>query len=182
MSTRPAPPWYKQFAASEISNPRFYELSAAERGLLHSMRLASWVEGRVPGDPVLVARQTRLPESDVTHERLQKVLTFFVQDPDSTDGFFDPCLREQWEAVVVSRKKMSVGGKKGATRTNSRRERRANPAADGVTAEGYPARVSRGPSSPSPSPSPSTSPSSIGEADSSQKDQWVKDYEKVELA
>lgn len=181
MKTRPAPPWYKLYPASELTNPAYYALSAAERGLLQSMRLAYWIEGSVQMDPSVLARQIRLPESEVRSAQLQRVLEFFERDPDREGALIEPLLRGQRAKMDLGTARMSEGGKKGADATNSLRRMPKAASADGASATsvtGYPAGSSRGPSSSS--SSSSTSPSSLGTRDTSLSDPWVQDYAAAE--
>ena len=147
-------PWYKTYAATDLASSRFFGLSAAERGLLDSMARAYWLDGELPQDPRLIARVVRMAEQEVLSALTQGVLGHFEADEARPGVLHHAGLRTQREAVKEGRRRMSIGGQRGAAITNNRVAARS----------GYPAKMvageDRGPSSTSYSQSTSNSSSS----------------------
>ena len=144
---RRPPPWYKHFPGDELVSKEYYSLSAAERGLLQSMRDAYWVEGPLPQDPQLLARSVRLPEAEVTRALTAGVLAFFEADPMDPSLLREPLLEWQMQVALRGLEQMAKGGRRGAEKVNSQRDP-ARPTR--ITLEhrrttqstpGYPARV-----------------------------------------
>lgn len=50
------PPAYQEFAASMLARLDFREMSLGARGLLYTLRLELWVNGKMPADPAKLAR------------------------------------------------------------------------------------------------------------------------------
>jgi hypothetical protein len=76
---RPAPA-YQEYASDVLAREEYKEMSAAERGLWHSMRLQCWVNRSVPNDPVKLAALLHLDPEDVKRAYTPNVLSFFSRE------------------------------------------------------------------------------------------------------
>lgn len=92
----------------------FREASLAARGLLWTLRLECWVNGKVPADPKRLGRL--LGSSDDLSPLLAEIRPFF-----EVSGEFMACpeLEGYREELSQRRAKQSAGGKSGAEMTNA---------------------------------------------------------------
>lgn len=75
---RPAPA-FQEYASDILAQAAYKNMSLAERGLWHSMRLQCWVDGGVPADPETLANLLHLDVDEV-----KQAMTPFVRQ------YFDP--------------------------------------------------------------------------------------------
>lgn len=102
------PPAFQLYASDTLADRRFILMSAAERGLLMSMRMACWVGDSVPSDPALLARVVGLPVDEVVTGLSPAVLSFFR--PESDGALQDPELAAQMTRLVERRRVFRENG------------------------------------------------------------------------
>lgn len=112
---RPAPA-YMEYAANVLASMSFREASIAARGLLYTLRLECWVNGKVPSDPKRLSRVLGVPDDLAL--LLPEIASFF-----DIDGEHMTCIDiELYRAEAKARQeKLSAGGKAGADKTNFNR-------------------------------------------------------------
>lgn len=175
MSQNREPPAYMEYAANMLANRKFRLMTAAERGVLHSMRLECWANRTLPRDPGELARILGLAAVEVA-AALPAAMVFFS---DETGEIRCPELdayRADREAV---RNAKSEGGKRGAEAANKKRQ----PTKTRATASS-PAMPSGMPSG---MPSAKVRHLNVDQTNQNQSpvkdsvaDSWVKDYETAE--
>jgi hypothetical protein len=115
------PPAYQEYAANMLSDFLFRKMTLQSRGLLYTMRLECWVNGKLPGTYRELAEVLRLPEAEVAHS-LPAVMPFF----EPVDGYIIcPALEDYRAHLEEIRNKQSKGGKLGSAITNGRHKRAA---------------------------------------------------------
>ena len=111
MQNRDAPA-YQEYAASMMAKIDYRTMTLEARGLLYTMRLECWVNDRLPANPHSLGKVLGFSEEEITRA-LPAVLPFFVEQ----DGFYSsPELDSYKLHLVESKKKMSDGGKKSASK------------------------------------------------------------------
>lgn len=113
------PPAFQLYASDTLADRRFLLMSAAERGLLMSMRMACWVSDEIPPDPPMLARVLGLPVDDVAPNLSRAVLDFFAVVPGDSGNLHDPELDAQRDRLRERRDRQAEGGAKGAKSTNA---------------------------------------------------------------
>ena len=113
MGKREAPA-YQEYAASVLASIQFREAGMASRGLLWTLKLECWVNGKVPADPKRLAKV--LGTSDDLTQLLAEVISFF-----EIEGEYLTCpeLDAYRTELNDRRTRQSAGGKAGAEKTNS---------------------------------------------------------------
>lgn len=130
MSQLREPPAFQEYASDMLSSRRWRLMTAAERGLLYSMRLESWVNRTLPLDPRELALILGLDAGEV-RAALPVVMSFFaikngeIQCPE-LDKY-----RAHLEGV---RDAKIAGGKRGADATNKKKQQPKTRAAAGDSA------------------------------------------------
>ena len=147
------PPAFQCYASDTLADRRFLLMSAAERGLLMSMRMACWVSDEIPRDPPMLARVLGLPVDDVA-ANLKSVLDFFAVVPGNSGNLHDPELDGQRDRLRERRERQAEGGAKGAGVTNKNKSGKPQ-ATESPTTE--PANPTSTPTSTPPGESPGSS-------------------------
>ena len=115
MAQNRLPPCYQEYAASILANFDFREMPLSARGLLYTMRLECWQNHRLPADLKRLASVLRLDEAEII-AAMQWLDPFFQ----TNDGWItSPDLEDYRTHLAGQRKAQSVGGKKGAAKTNA---------------------------------------------------------------
>lgn len=118
------PPAYQEYAADLLADRGFRSMSAAERGVLFSMRLECWCNRSVPADPASLARVLGLEASEVKDGLTERVLRYFEAQEGAECVLVCPQLDAYRTRLDERHAKMSEGGRRGADHTNqSRRDR-----------------------------------------------------------
>jgi len=134
---RRAPPAYQEYAADLLADRSFRSMSAAERGVLFSMRLECWTNRSVPCNPLELARVLGLQESEVTEGLTARVLRYFEAQEGPERVLVCPQLDDYRRQLDERHSRMSAGGRKGADHTNHSRRDRANQS-DNAHPDGHP--------------------------------------------
>jgi uncharacterized protein YdaU (DUF1376 family) len=113
------PPAYQEYAASMMATTEYRVLTLSERGLLYTLRLECWVNGRVPEDPSELAKLLGVNEAEL-RAALPRVMFFFVNHE---KFIYSPELENYREFLSQVREKQSRGGKKGAAKANAQRRK-----------------------------------------------------------
>jgi hypothetical protein len=118
------PPAFQEYAAPMLASMPFREASLAARGLLWTIRLECWVNGKVPADPRRLARV--LGVSDDLTPLLAEVFSFFDVE---REHMTCPELEGYREELNDRRARQSAGGKSGAEKANEAKKSKpsANP-------------------------------------------------------
>jgi len=115
---RPAP-CYQEYSASMLANFQFRQMPLAARGLLYTLRLECWENHRLPADLKRLASVLRFDEAEII-AAMQWLDPFFQ----TNDGWItSPDLEDYRTHLAGQRKAQSVGGKKGAAKTNAGKSR-----------------------------------------------------------
>ena len=116
MSTKRPPPAYLEYASDMSANNAFRLLPAAHRGVLYSLRLASWVSllsgGKLPSDAATLARLVGLSQKEVA-AALPVLLDAGFLAIDERGSLVCEELRAYHEQLIDGRDRMSEGGKRG---------------------------------------------------------------------
>jgi len=115
------PPAFQCYASDEQASEKNYSLTLPERGLLHSMRCAIWVNGSISKDPRVIALAIRSPLEEVQPALTQRVLEHFETDPRDPQRLVSRELENQRTNLLERRANQSQGGRVGATKTNATR-------------------------------------------------------------
>lgn len=111
---RPAP-CYQEYSASMLANFQFRQMPLAARGLLYTLRLECWENHRLPADLKRLASVLRFDETEIV-AAMQWLDVFFRVD----DGWLtSPDLEDYRKHLADQRRAQSIGGKKGAAKTNA---------------------------------------------------------------
>ena len=111
---RPAP-CYLEYSASMLANFQFRQMPLAARGLLYTLRLECWENHRRPADSKKLASVLRFDETEIV-AAMQWLDAFFRVD----DGWLtSPDLEDYRKHLADQRRAQSIGGKKGAAKTNA---------------------------------------------------------------
>ena len=111
---RPAP-CYQEYAASMLANVNFRQMPLAARGLLYTLRLECWENHQLPADSKKLSSVLRFDEAEII-AAMQWLDPFFQ----TNDGWItSPDLEDYRTHLADQRKAQSVGGKKGAAKTNA---------------------------------------------------------------
>ena len=111
---RPAP-CYLEYSASMLANFQFRQMPLAARGLLYTLRLECWENHRLPADSKKLAGVLRFDETEIV-AAMQWLDAFFRID----DGWLtSPDLEDYRKHLADQRRAQSIGGKKGAAKTNA---------------------------------------------------------------
>lgn len=137
------PPAFQLYASDLLADRRFLLMTAAERGLLLSMRAACWVGDEVPRDPGLLARIVGLPLAEVEAALSDAVLSFFAEVPNGTNSsLHDPELAAQMQRLLARRTERAESGRRGGeakrdkAKLNGIGVRRKPPSSGGSSATG----------------------------------------------
>jgi hypothetical protein len=123
-SKRP-PPAYQEYAATMLADRGFRSMSAAERGVLFTMRLECWVNGSVPADPTSLARVLGIEVAEVKRALTPRVLRHFDEAMhDEERVLVCPQLDDYRRQLEERQSRMSAGGRRGAVHTNQARRDR----------------------------------------------------------
>jgi hypothetical protein len=110
---RRRPPAFQCYASDTLADRRFLLMSAGERGLLLTMRMACWVGDEVPADPVKLARVVGLPVDEVTLALTPAVIGNFRPVVGDADSLHDPELDAQMQRMLERRRINAESGSKG---------------------------------------------------------------------
>jgi hypothetical protein len=111
---RPAP-CYQEYSASMLANVNFRQMPLAARGLLYTLRLECWENHQLPADSKKLSSVLRFDEAEII-AAMQWLDVFFRV----SDGWLtSPDLEDYRKHLADQRKAQSVGGKKGAAKTNA---------------------------------------------------------------
>ena len=98
-----------------LANFQFRQMPLAARGLLYTIRLECWENHRLPADLKRLASVLRFDEAEII-AAMQWLDPFFQ----TNDGWItSPDLEDYRTHLAGQRKAQSVGGKKGAAKTNA---------------------------------------------------------------
>lgn len=112
-------PAYQEYAAAILAQIPFRTMALQDRGLLFTMRLECWVNGRLPSISSELAKVLGLPSQEV-YKSLQVVMAYF----EIVEGFIICPELENYRTHLVERKlKQSKGGKLGSAITNGKNKR-----------------------------------------------------------
>ncbi|RRS00051.1 hypothetical protein EIP75_22885 [Aquabacterium soli] len=123
MAQNRSAPAFQEYAANMLALAEYRMATLAERGLLGTMRNECWVNGRVPADPVKLAKYLGLTAEEVV-TCLPGVMWMFLQ---SACGFHLTCpeLDAYRHELDLRKQRMSEGGKAGAEKAKKKREAEA---------------------------------------------------------
>jgi len=122
-------PAYQEYAAAMLSKIPFRLCSLEARGLLFTMRLECWVNGKLPADPQSLAMVLGVPETEVSRS-LPLVVSFF----EVVDGLLIcPELEDYRQHIAERKRKQSEGGKAGAAKKIRRRKASETPISTDVS-------------------------------------------------
>ena len=111
---RPAP-CYQEYSASMLANFQFRQMPLVARGLLYTLRLECWENHRLPADSKKLAGVLRFDETEIV-AAMQWLDAFFRVG----DGWLtSPDLEDYRKHLADQRRAQSIGGKKGAAKTNA---------------------------------------------------------------
>ena len=159
-------PAFQEYAASLMARTEYREMSLEGRGLLMSLRLECWVNGKLPSDPPRLAKVLGFSAEQV-ERALPEAMAFFVSDA----GVLRCPELDNYRAHIDQRRhKQSEAGKLGAAKTNKGRDRPST-----STPTGTP-RLARG-SLVKQSPIQSSKDKSLEREALS--DPWVNEYERA---
>lgn len=121
-------PAFQEYAASMMARTEYRVMSLEARGLLYSLRLECWVNGRLPSRPDILARVLGFPLDQI--ERALPELASFIQI--AGDDLRCPELDDYRAHLEDRRSRQSEGGRAGAALTNGARRRTppGNPAGE----------------------------------------------------
>ena len=112
-------PAFQEYAAAMMARTDYRVMSLEARGLLYTLRLECWVNGSLPGDPVLLARVL-----GYSAEQVQRALPELSRLFGFEGGEIRCPELDNYRAHLEERRqRQSEGGKAGAAKTNSRRGR-----------------------------------------------------------
>lgn len=124
MSQNRDAPAYQEYASTILSKMEFRTMTLQERGLLYTLRLESWANGRFPSDASSLAKILGLPLEEITSVLLAVLVMPFFE---VTDGLITcPELEEYRQHLVERNARQSKGGKRGAAMTNKKRKQDKN--------------------------------------------------------
>ncbi|MDA9076303.1 hypothetical protein N9K17_05420 [Burkholderiaceae bacterium] len=102
-----------------LANVNFRQMPLAARGLLYTLRLECWENHRLPADSKKLSSVLRFDEAEII-AAMQWLDPFFQ----TNDGWItSPDLEDYRTHLAGQRKAQSVGGKKGAAKTNAGKSR-----------------------------------------------------------
>ena len=122
------PPWFMEYGADMIADEKMRLRSAAERGVIASMRWHCWANDSIPNDAGAIARLVGLDREEV-EAALPAVLEFFQMDPTDGTRLIDVALTQQMRRFMEIRRKQSEGGLEGAEErwgAQTKRKKKAN--------------------------------------------------------
>lgn len=129
-------PAYQEYAATVMAQIAYRTMTLQERGLLYSMRLECWVNGKLPERPAILAKVLGFSEQDITSS-LPAVMPFFAV----SEGFIVcPELEDYRKHLLEQKEKKRNGGRLGATITNKKRKPSKKRIDTGIVA--YPLTIS----------------------------------------
>lgn len=110
-------PAYQEYAASMLAKTEFRVMSLEARGLLYTLRLECWVNGKMPADPATLGRMLGFPAEQIERALIEvSPLLKFV------DGVIRCAELDDYRAHLDDRRqRQAEGGKKGAAITNGAR-------------------------------------------------------------
>jgi uncharacterized protein YdaU (DUF1376 family) len=115
MAQNRPPPCYLEYSASMLANFQFRQMPLAARGLLYTLRLECWENHRLPADSKKLASVLRFDETEIV-AAMQWLDAFFRVG----DGWLtSPDLEDYRKHLADQRRAQSIGGKKGAAKTNA---------------------------------------------------------------
>lgn len=114
------PPAYQEYASSLLANYQYRQMTIAEVGLFHKMRLECWANKKVPSNSGELAKYLGFGADEVRAALTERVKSFFVED----SGCFTCTELINYRKALDERKAaQSAGGKNGAAKTNENRKR-----------------------------------------------------------
>jgi hypothetical protein len=114
MTQNREPPAFQEYAAPMLARFEFRTLSWPARGLLYTLRLECWVNGRLPAKPAVLAGALGFPLEQF-EAALAEVKPFFRIDG---EWLYCPELADYRAHLDERRQRQSQGGRKGAEITN----------------------------------------------------------------
>ena len=114
MTQNRKPPAYQEYASTMLADISFRSMNMEARGLLYTMRLECWANGRMPSEIESLSTVLGKP---VTSEMLKAIDSFFDIDEKHITS---PELENYRAYLDERREKQSKGGKKGAKITNTK--------------------------------------------------------------
>lgn len=112
--TRRKAPAFQEYASDWLADERFRDMTAAERGILWSMRLECWVNARVPKDTERLARRLGYLPDELAVFLTDRVLAFFADMPDQPDYLHCPELTSYRMQLAEKHQERSQAGRRGA--------------------------------------------------------------------
>jgi hypothetical protein len=110
------PPAFQEYASAIMSKIEYRAMTLAERGLLYTLRLELWVNGKLPSDPTRLAKVLGFADEEV-RQALPAVMPFLTE----FDGFvICPELESYRIHLENARKRMSAGGRRSAEKRASK--------------------------------------------------------------
>jgi hypothetical protein len=114
MTQNRKPPAYQEYASTMLADISFRSMNMEARGLLYTMRLECWANGRMPSEIESLSTVLGKP---VTSDMLKAVASFFAIDDKQITS---PELENYRAYLDERREKQSKGGRKGAKITNTK--------------------------------------------------------------
>lgn len=108
------PPAFQMYAPDRLASRHFKAMSAAERGLLHTMELELWVNSTVPCDIRELARVLGMEAAEVKSALTPRVLHFFERREGSECVYVSPDLEAYRQQQRERHARQSEGGRRGA--------------------------------------------------------------------
>ena len=121
MTQNRKPPAYQEYASTMLADISFRSMNMEARGLLYTMRLECWANGRMPSEIESLSTVLGKP---VTSDMLKAIDSFFDIDEKHITS---PELENYRAYLDERREKQSKGGKKGAKITNTKTKVTGNP-------------------------------------------------------
>jgi len=161
-------PAFQLYASDTIADKQYRLMSLEERGLLLSLLCECWVNRSVPAEPDALGKWLGFQSGEVKAALTSRVASFFST---SNGELINPKLERYRKELEERRKKMSIGGKKGA-KTKWR-----NVPGDNSHPSSHPSRVSMGARVEAKGKETSRSESSGSDVIAA-ADPWLADYNK----
>lgn len=145
-STLRKPPAFQMYASDRLADRNFKQMSAAERGVLHSIKLEFWVNGSVPVDLTDLAKVLGFSKEEIEVGFTVRVKRYLkeVNGPDGR-AYIVPELEQYRMAVYAKRARQSEAGKQTAAKRAAKRNGDSSATSQtGSSASGYASSSLRG--------------------------------------
>ncbi|WP_374659415.1 hypothetical protein [Inhella sp.] len=176
MTQNREPPAFQEYAATMLARMEFRIMSLLGRGLLYTLRLECWHNGKASAKPDTLARLYGATREEID-AALQELQPFFTSDG---EWLRCPELDDYRRHLEERRERQSQGGRKGAELTNATRK----PAPSRHRLAATPSGESRGRRGSLVKPSPvqhSKDQTNTASNEEESFEEWVAGYDKASL-